>query len=132
MSTRAQWEDDEPVDPAMSAELDAAYDEARLGDNLYIASGVVGGVGVLAILGSSIVLGACAGRCMDDPTPITAATVVLGIGIGLAVLAIAGIILATVFEEEAETRRRRVLREQISLRLVPVIGGAQLAWHMRF
>lgn len=102
-------------------ELEAAEDQARVGSGLYIAGAVVGGAGLLTLLGASIHLGVCA-RC--TPGELAAGEIALGTGAAVAGLGLVAIVIGIVIADDAESRRREVLRRSVGLTLAPLPGGA--------
>lgn len=112
------------------AELDEAERQAALADGIYTGGGLVGGAGVLTLLGSSIALGACAGRCASSD--IFAAELALGLSGGLVATGLITLLVATFVDGDAERWRRRILARDMGFWLLPRGAGGPVGWMARW
>ena len=107
--------------------LDEVESQHALATGLYVTAGVLVGGGLVAL-----VAGGAASLDCGPGADCSAAEIAIGVGAAAAGAGLITLIVATFVDEGANDRRRRILRERLSLSIVPERGGGGLSLRWRF
>lgn len=127
LRARLEVEAREQLSEDVQRELEAADAQRGLAGDLYIAAGVILGVGLGGLVAAAIGTSQCGSDCVPWYA-------LIGAGAGTAAIGLGFFIAAATLADAADERRRELMREHLagSWSIGPLPGGAFASWRLAF